>query len=170
MAKRAKLVNDIVDLIPILQLFSTKMYRNVYEALLLDRMTFEELESKYGDCKEALKVLKHAGMLEAKWRMPSEPGEKPQKEYHVSYTHLSASLYTPLKDINTMLEIISMPDDEFEEAVEKIIGEIKTGKKSVPYISKSLGLDSLYIRSVAKKSLDLVLKGQHIEVAEDEET
>ncbi|MFP3946966.1 MAG: ArsR family transcriptional regulator, partial [Archaeoglobaceae archaeon] len=54
MAKRAKLVNDIVDLIPILQLFSTRTYRNVYEALLLDRMTFEELESKYGDCRDAL--------------------------------------------------------------------------------------------------------------------
>ncbi|MFP4558901.1 MAG: ArsR family transcriptional regulator [Archaeoglobaceae archaeon] len=169
MAKRAKLVNDIVDLIPILQLFSTRTYRNVYEALLLDRMTFEELESKYGDCRDALKVLKHAGMLEAKWRMPSEPSEKPRKEYHVSYTHLSASLYTPLKDINTILEIISMPDDEFEEAVEKIIGEIKAGKKSVPYISKDLSIDSLYIRAVAKKSLDLVLKGQHIEIAEDEE-
>ncbi|MFW5935822.1 MAG: ArsR family transcriptional regulator, partial [Candidatus Hadarchaeota archaeon] len=85
------------------------------------------------------------------------------------YTHLSASLYTPLRDINTILEIISMPDDEFEEAVEKIIGEIKAGKKSVPYISKDLGIDSLYIRAVAKKSLDLVLKGQHIEIAEDEE-
>lgn len=169
MAKRAKLVNDIVELIPILQLFSTKTYRNVYEALLMDRMTFEELESKYGDCREALKVLKHAGMLEAKWRMPSEPNEKPQKEYHVSYTHLSASLYTPLRDINTILEVISMPDDEFEETVEKIIGEINTGKKSVPYISKSLGIDALYIRSVAKKALALVLKGQHIEIAGDEE-
>jgi predicted DNA-binding ArsR family transcriptional regulator len=169
MVKRAKLVNDIVELIPILQLFSTRTYRNVYESLLIERLTLEELEERFGDVTEALKVLKHAGMLEVKWRMPSEPQGKPEKEYHVSYTHLSASIYSPLKDLNTILEIVSMPDDEFDEIVKKIIIEIEAGRKSVPYISKNLGLDPLYIRSIAKKSLKLTLKGQLVELARDEE-
>ncbi|HID43900.1 MAG TPA: ArsR family transcriptional regulator [Archaeoglobaceae archaeon] len=169
MVKRAKLVNDIVELIPILQLFSSKTYRSVYESLLIERLTLSELEKRFGDCTEALKVLKHAGMLEVKWRMPSEPQGKPEKEYHVSYTHLSASFYSPLKDLNTILEVVSMPDDEFEEIVKKIENEILSGRKSVPYISKSLGLDPLYIRSVAKRSLKLTLKGQLVEISKDEE-
>jgi predicted DNA-binding ArsR family transcriptional regulator len=169
MVKRAKLVNDIVELIPILQLFSTKTYRNVYESLLMEWLTFDELENRFGDCTEALKVLKHAGMLEVKWRMPADPQGKPEKEYHVSYTHLSASFYAPLKDINQILEIVFMPDDEFENIVKKIENEVKSGRKSIPYISKSLGLDPLYIRSVAKRSLRLTLKGQLVELAKDEE-
>jgi len=170
MVKRAKLINDIVDLVPILHMFSTTLYKNVYETLLSEWLTFDELRDRFGeDVKEALKILKHAGMLEIKWRMPKDPGGKPQKEYHVSYTHLSASFYISLKDLNRILEVIFMPDDEFEEFVQKIINEIKAGKMSVAHISKTLGLDPLFIRAVAKRSLKLNVKGQLLELAKDEE-
>jgi len=170
MVKRAKLINDIVDLVPILQMFSTNLYKNVYEALLSEWLTFNELKNRFGEeAKEALKILKHAGMLEIKWRMPRDPGGKPQKEYHVSYTHLSASFYTSLKDLNRILEVIFMPDDEFEVFVQKIVNEVKAGRMSVPHISKTLGLDPLFIRAVAKRSLRLNVKGQLVELTKNEE-
>ncbi|HIE59888.1 MAG TPA: hypothetical protein EYP82_08220 [Hydrogenothermaceae bacterium] len=134
MVRRAKLVNDIVELVPILQLFSTNLYKNVYEALLSDWLTFNELKERFGEgVEEALKILKHAGMLEVKWRMPSDPAGKPEKEYHVSYTHINASFYTSLKDLNKILEVVFMPEDEFEEIVNKIIDEkhIKQAKQSL---------------------------------------
>ena len=170
MVRRAKLVNDIVELVPILQLFSTNLYRNVYETLLSEWLTFNELKERFGEgVEEALKILKHAGMLEVKWRMPSDPAGKPEKEYHVSYTHISANFYAPLKDLNKILEVVFMPDDEFEEIVQKIIDEIKAGRMSVQHISRSLGLDPIIIRAVAKKSLKLNLKGQLVELAKEEE-
>jgi predicted DNA-binding ArsR family transcriptional regulator len=170
MAKRAKLVSDIVELVPILQIFSTRIYRNVYESLLEKWMTYKELEQQFGDgVEEALKILKHAGMLEVKWRMPSNPSDKPEKEYHVSYTHLSANFYASLKDLNKILEVIFLPDDELEEIVSKIIGEISFGRMSVPHISRSLNLDPLFIRATAKKSLKLNIKGQLVELAKNEE-
>jgi predicted DNA-binding ArsR family transcriptional regulator len=170
MVKRAKLVNDIVELVPILQMFSTSIYKKVYESLLIEWLTLSELEERFGDgVEEALKILKHAGMLEVKWRMPPDSKGKPEKEYHVSYTHLSANFYAPLKDINQILEVVFMPEDELEGVVKKIEREIKTGRMSVPHISKSLGLDSLFIRAAAKKSLKLNIKGQLVELAKDEE-
>ncbi len=170
MVKRAKLVNDIVELIPIFHLLSTETYRKVYYALLEGWHTLSELKEKFGDgFEEALKILKHAGMLEVKWRMPSDPGGKPEKEYHVSYTHVSANFYISLKDLNKVLEIVFMPDDELEEYVKKIEEEIKAGRMSVPHICKSLNLDPLFVRAVAKRSLRLTLKGQLIELAKDEE-
>ncbi len=170
MVRRAKLVNDIVELVPILQLFSTNLYKNVYETLLSEWLTFNELKDRFGEgVEEALKILKHAGMLEVKWRMPSDPAGKPEKEYHVSYTHISANIYAPLKDLNKILEVVFMPDDEFEEIVQKIINEVKAGRMSVQHISKSLGLDPIIIRAVAKKSLKLNLKGQLVELAKEEE-
>jgi predicted DNA-binding ArsR family transcriptional regulator len=170
MVKRAKLVNDIVEFVPIFQIFSTNVYKNVYESLLVEWLTFNELKERFGEgVEEALKILKHAGMLEVKWRMPSDPKGKPEKEYHVSYTHLSANFYASLKDLNQILDVVFMPDDEFEEVVQKIVQEIKAGRMSVPHISRSLGLDPLFIRAVAKKSLKLNVKGQLVELAKDEE-
>jgi len=170
MVRRVKLVNDIVELVPILQLFSTNLYKNVYEALLSDWFTFNELKDRFGEgVEEALKILKHAGMLEVKWRMPSDPAGKPEKEYHVSYTHINASFYTSLKDLNKILEVVFMPEDEFEEIVNKIIDEIKAGRMSVQHISKSLNLDPITVRAIAKRSLRLHLKGQIIEISKEEE-
>lgn len=170
MVKRAKLVSDIVELVPILQIFSTTLYKKVYESLLIEWLTLDELEGRFGDgVEEALRILKHAGMLEVKWRMPLDPKGKPEKEYHVSYTHLSANFYAPLKDLNQILEIVFMPDDEFEGIVNKIEKEIKAGRMSVPHISRSLGLDALLIRAAAKKSLKLNIRGQLVELAKDEE-
>ncbi len=170
MVKRAKLVNDIVELVPILYIFSTNLYRNVYETLLSEWLTFDELVERFGEgVEDALKILKNAGMLEMKWRMPSSPSETPQKEYHVSYTHLSANFYVSLKDLNRILEIVFMPDDEFEKIVSGIIDEIKAGRMSVPHISRSLGLEGLVIRAAAKRSLKLNVKGQLVELAKEEE-
>ncbi len=170
MVKRAKLVNDVVELIPIFHLLSTETYRKVYSALLEGWYTIPELQEMFGEGYEkALKILKHAGMLEAKWRMPSDPGGKPEKEYHVSYTHVSANFYISLRDLNKVLEVVFMSDDELEEYVEKIVEEIKAGRTSVTYITKDLNLDPLFLRAIAKRSLKLNLKGQLIELANDEE-
>ncbi len=170
MVKRAKLVNDVVELIPILHLLSTETYRKVYSALLDGWYTTDELREMFGEgFIDALKILKQAGMLEAKWRMPSDPGGRPEKEYHVSYTHVSANFYISLKDLNKVLEVAFMPDDELEEYVRMIEGEVRAGRMSVAHICKSLNLDPLFVRAVAKRSLRLVLKGQLIELAKDEE-
>lgn len=170
MVKRAKLVNDIVELIPIFQLLSTEMHRKVYSALLDEWLTLEELKSRFGNgFEETLKILKHAGMLEVKWRMPSDPGGKPEKEYHVSYTHISANFYVSLKDFNRILEIVFMPDDEVEKHVERIIKEVQMGRNSVGHIMKVLNYDPLFIRAIVKRTLKLNLKGQLIELAKNEE-
>lgn len=170
MVKRAKLVNDIVELIPIFQLLSTETHRNVYSALLDEWLTLDELKSRFGDgFEETLRILKHAGMLEAKWRMPSDPGGKPEREYHVSYTHISANFYVSLKEFNRILEIVFMPDDEVEKYVEKIIREVELGRNSVGHITKVLNYDPMFVRAIVKRTLRLNLKGQLIEIAKNEE-
>ncbi|ADC65254.1 transcriptional regulator, ArsR family [Ferroglobus placidus DSM 10642] len=168
--RRAKLINDVIEFIPILQLFSSENYRRVYEILLDGWKTIDELKAEVGEnVEEALKILKKAGMLGSKWRMPEDPKSKPEKEYHVSFTHLSANFYCSLKDFNTVLDVIFMSDDEFEDYVDLIIEQIKAGRMSIQHISKETGLDPVFIRAVAKKSLKLNLKGQLVEIAKDEE-
>ncbi|MDI9610613.1 MAG: ArsR family transcriptional regulator [Archaeoglobaceae archaeon] len=170
MVRRAKLVNDIVELIPIFQLLSSEYHRKVYSALLDSWLTIDELRKNFGDnFEETLRILKHAGMLEVRWRMPSDPAGKPEKEYHVSYTHISANFYVSLKEFNRILEIIFMSDDEIEEHVQKIKKEVELGRNSVGHIIKTLNYDPLFVRAIVKKSLKFNLKGQLIEFAKDEE-
>ncbi len=170
MVRRAKLVNDVVELVPVLQLFSTETYRKVYETLLTEWKTLSELRTLFGDgADEALKILKNAGMLEVKWRMPENPSSKPEKEYHVSYTHLSINVYISLKDFNVILNAIFMAEDEESEVVERIMEQISRGRMSVQHISRETGFDSLFVRAVAKKSLRLNLKGQLVEPVKHEE-
>jgi len=168
--RRAKLVNDVVDLVPIMHMFSTTVYKNVYTALLDGWHTMCELKEKFGDgVEEALKILKSAGMLEVRWRMPKDPAGKPEKEYHVTYTHLNASLYVSLIELNKVLEIIFMPDDEFEELVKDIMDEIRAGRMSVQHISRELKLDPIVVRAIAKRSLKLNLKGNIVEISKEVE-
>lgn len=170
MVRRAKLINDIVELIPIFQLLSSEYHRKVYSALLDNWLTFEELKNNFGNgFEETLRILKHAGMLEVRWRMPSDPAGKPEKEYHVNYTHISANFYVSLKEFNKILEVVFMPDDEIEEHLRKIKQEVEMGRNSVGYIIKTLNYDPLFVRAIIKKSLKFNLKGQLIEFAKDEE-
>lgn len=170
MVRRAKLVNDIVELIPIFQLLSSEYHRKVYSALLDSWLTIDELRKNFGDnFEETLRILKNAGMLEVRWRMPTDPAGKPEKEYHVSYTHISANFYVSLKEFNRILEIIFMSDDEIEEHVQKIKKEVELGRNSVGHITKTLNYDPLFVRAIVKKSLKFNLKGQLIEFAKNEE-
>jgi predicted DNA-binding ArsR family transcriptional regulator len=170
MVKRAKLVNEIVELIPIFQLLSSEYHRKVYSALLDSWLTLDELRKNFGEgFEETLRILKHAGMLEVRWRMPSDPGGKPEKEYHVSYTHISANFYVSLKEFNRILEIVFMSEDELREHLEKIRREVELGRNSVGHITKTLNYDPLFVRAIVKRSLKFNLKGQIIELAKDEE-
>ncbi|WP_457549836.1 ArsR family transcriptional regulator [Archaeoglobus sp.] len=168
--RRVKLINDVVDLVPILHMFSTTTYKNVYSALLDGWFTLSELRERFGEgVEEALKILKSAGMLEVRWRMPKDPAGKPEKEYHVTYTHMNASFYVSLIELNKVLEVIFMPEDEFEEVVRKVIDEIKAGRMSVQHISRDLKLEPIVVRAIAKRSLKLNLKGNIVEIAKEEE-
>jgi len=170
MVRRAKLINDIVELIPIFQLLSSEYHRKVYSALLDSWLTLDELKRNFGEgFEETLRILKHAGMLEVRWRMPSDPGGKPEKEYHVSYTHISANFYVSLKEFNRILEIVFMPEDKLEEHLEKIRKELELGRNSVGHITKTLNYDPLFVRAIIKRSLEFNLKGQIIEFAKNEE-
>lgn len=168
--RRVKLVNDVVDLVPILYMFSTTTYKNVYSALLDSWYTLNELREMFGEgVEEALRILKSAGMLEMRWRMPKDPAGKPEKEYHVNYTHINASFYLSLVDLNKVLEVVFMSEDDFEELVKKIIDEVRSGRISVQYISKDLNIEPIVVRAVAKRSLKLNLKGNIVEIAKEEE-
>ena len=80
MGKRTRIINDPSDLVPLLGTFGSKTHKKVFDNLLVDWLTENELKDKLNlEVEESIKILKKCGLIESKWRMP-EPGKTPKKE------------------------------------------------------------------------------------------
>jgi len=67
-----RIVNDPVDLVPLLITFHNATYKKVYDLLTRSWMTEEELCAQVsgGDVGQCLLVLKKGNLIEEQWRMP----------------------------------------------------------------------------------------------------
>lgn len=165
-----KIINDPSDLVPLLQIFSSRIYRGVYDELSKGWRTLEELKAVVdGNVEEALKVLKKGGLIETQWRMPENPGDAPVKEYRSTYSLVTANFQCSMKHLNELLNVAFMPENTLEEFNSKIVNEIRKGNSSIIHISRDLGLDPMFVKGIAKRSLKLNVKGQRVEIAREEE-
>ena len=82
-----RIVNDPVELVPLLMTFNSPAFKKVYELLSKSWMTEDELQAQVKDesVSLCLQVLKKGNLVEEQWRMP-KPGEKPLKEFRGTYT------------------------------------------------------------------------------------
>jgi predicted DNA-binding ArsR family transcriptional regulator len=80
-----RIVNDPVELVPLLMTFNDPDFKKVYELLNKSWLTEEEIRAQVGDDNVALclQILKKGNLVEEQWRMP-KPGAKPQKEFRAT--------------------------------------------------------------------------------------
>ena len=71
-----RIVNDPVELVPLLMTFNSPAFKKVYELLSKSWMTEEELQAQVNDesVPLCLQILKKGNLVEEQWRMP-KPGE-----------------------------------------------------------------------------------------------
>ena len=87
-----RIVNDPVELVPLLMTFNSPAFKKVYQLLSKSWMTEEELQAQVNeDCVPVcLQILKKGNLVEEQWRMP-KPGDKPQKEFRATYNKFRAN-------------------------------------------------------------------------------
>ena len=75
-----RIVNDPVELVPLLMTFNNPAFKKVYELLNKSWMTEEEIQAQVKeDCVPlCLQILKKGNLVEEQWRMP-KPGAKPRE-------------------------------------------------------------------------------------------
>ncbi|HOB17786.1 MAG TPA: ArsR family transcriptional regulator [Candidatus Methanoculleus thermohydrogenotrophicum] len=161
MTGHIKILNDPVDLVPLLITFNNADYKRIYELLNKAWLTEEELAA-YVDTStvaECLSILKKGNLIEEQWRMP-EPGQKPMKEYRTTYNRFRASFQCSMSDIGDLLHIAVSNDESLREIVDSVEREVAAGTSSIGDISRKHGVSPTFIRGLAKRIPSLDVKGQ----------
>jgi predicted DNA-binding ArsR family transcriptional regulator len=156
-----KILNDPVELVPLLITFNNAEYKKIYDLLNKAWMTEEDLAEYVGKSTvaECLAILKKGNLIEEQWRMP-KPGEKPTKEYRATYSKFRASFQCSMGDIGDLLHIAISNDESLRSIVDAVQQEIMTGTTSIGDISRKYGVSPIFIRGLAKRIPGLDVRGQ----------
>ena len=161
MTGHIKILNDPVELVPLLITFNNAEYKKIYDLLNKARMTEEDLADYAGKSTvaECLAILKKGNLIEEQWRMP-KPGEKPTKEYRATYSKFRASFQCSMGDIGDLLHIAISNDESLRSIVDAVQQEIMTGTTSIGDISRKYGVSPIFIKGLAKRIPGLDVRGQ----------
>jgi len=156
-----RIVNDPVELVPLLMTFNDTTFRKVYELLNKSWLTEEELQAQVGEesVRTCLQLLKKGNLVEEQWRMP-KPGSKPEKEFRATYNKFRANFQCNLSDLSDIIYISLSNDESLRDVVEKIDDELGKGNSSINDLSRKIGVSSVFIKGLAKRIPHMDVKGQ----------
>lgn len=169
MGKRTRIINEPSDIVPLLRAFGSDIHKKVFDYLQKDWKTEDEIEKDLGfKVMESLDILKKSGLVESKWRMP-QPGRKPEKEYHSSYSRVQVNFQCSIEDLADLIMITFKSDSEIRSYVDIIEKEVVAGNQSMNGLQRVVDKSIMFIRGIARRSPILTVKGQRIELAGETE-
>ncbi len=147
-----RIVNDPVELVPLLMTFNSPAFKKVYELLSKSWMTEEELQAQVNDESVPLciQILKKGNLVEEQWRMP-KPGKTPQREFRGTYNKFRANFQCNLQDLSDILYISLSNDENLREIVGQIEAEMGNGNTSISDLSRKFGVSPVFIKGLAKR-------------------
>jgi predicted DNA-binding ArsR family transcriptional regulator len=156
-----RIVNDPIEMIPLLVCFNNAKFKDVYELLNKNWMTEEELctHADSACVAECITILKKGNLIEEQWRMP-QPGKKPMKEFRTTYSKFRANFQCNMTDLGDILHIAISSDEGLRSIVEQVEQEIRTGNTSINDLARKFSVSPIFIRGLAKRIPDLDVKGQ----------
>ena len=156
-----RIVNDPVELVPLLMTFNDPMYKKVYELLNKSWMTEDEIQAQVQDdnLPVCLQILKKGNLVEEQWRMP-KPGKKPEKEFRATYNKFRANFQCNLSDLSDILYLSLSNDENLREVVENIESELGKGNSSINDLSRKFSVSPVFVKGLAKRIPHMDVKGQ----------
>lgn len=156
-----RIVNDPVELVPLLMTFNDPMYKKVYELLNKSWLTEEEIQAQVQDnnVPVCIQILKKGNLVEEQWRMP-KPGKKPEKEFRATYNKFRANFQCNLSDLSDILYLSLSNDENLREVVENIEEELGKGNSSINDLSRKFSVSPVFVKGLAKRIPHMDVKGQ----------
>ncbi|MHC1627001.1 MAG: ArsR family transcriptional regulator [Methanoculleaceae archaeon] len=170
MTGHVKIVNDPVDIVPLLITFRNSQYKAIYDLLNKEWLTEEEIASQYDPASVAdcLVLLKKANLIEEQWRMP-KPGEKPSMEFRATYSRFRANFQCSMNDLSDILYVAQSNDEELRNMVDGIEEEISSGQRSIMDLSRKYGVSPTFLKALARRVPHLDIRGQGLVLRERED-
>ncbi|MDH7593785.1 MAG: ArsR family transcriptional regulator [Methanomicrobiales archaeon] len=169
MSGHVRIVNDPIELVPLIVTFNNPRFKEIYALLNKHWMTEEELcqhvEPQY--VSECLSILRKGNLIEEQWRMP-DPGRNPVKEFRTTYSKFRASFQCSMTDLGDLLYASVSNDEKLRSLADQIVNEIKAGNTSINDISRKFGCSTVTIKGLAKRVTGLDTKGQGLVLVERE--
>ncbi len=156
-----RIVNDPVELVPLLMTFNDPSFKKVYELLNKSWLTEDEIKAHLGgeSVEVCLQLLKKGNLVEEQWRMP-KPGSKPEKEFRATYNKFRANFQCNLSDLADIIYISLSNDGNLREVVDNIEGELTKGNSSINELSRKFGVSPVFVKGIAKRIPHMDVKGQ----------
>lgn len=162
MTGHIRIVNDPVELVPLLLTFNDPSFKKIYDLLNRSWMSEEELQA-HGEPQEViaacLLILRKGNFIEEQWRMP-QPGEKPVREYKATYGKFRANFQCNFSDLADILYLAVSNDEGLRVLVDRVEEEIRAGNTSIADLARRLGVTTTFIKGLAKRIPHLDVKGQ----------
>lgn len=161
MTGHIRIVNDPVELVPLLLTFNNPKFKQLYELLDKNWMTEEELAER---CESAcvascLSILRKGNLIEEQWRMP-KPGEKPSKEFRSTYETFRANFQCSMIDLADLIYISLSTDENLQKLASHVEDELNSGNTSIADIARKFEVSPLVIKALSKRIPNLDVKGQ----------
>lgn len=156
-----RIVNDPVELVPLLMTFNDPTFKKVYELLGKSWLTEREIRAQIDEesIPLCLQILKKGNLVEEQWRMP-KPGAKPEREFRATYNKFRANFQCNLSDLSDILYIALSNDENLRDVVEQIDEELANGNSSIGDLSRKFSVSPVFIKGLAKRMTHMDVKGQ----------
>jgi len=170
MPRRTKLIDDPSELVVLLRALATSLTKRMLSLLLNGWYTIDELAKELGESRERVEesicMLRKCTLLDVEWRMPA-PGEKPEMEYHCIYGRVQMNIRCTMDELAEVLSVTFASDSDIAPEVMEIVENVRRGNKSVLNISKDMRISPIRVKALARRSDELVVKGQRIDLVKE---
>lgn len=159
---RVKVINEPTDIVPILLAVDTAVKRKIFNELIKDWCTEENIISRYGEeGKKALRFFEKHKLVETLW----QPGESnnQEKAFRAYYNSIHINVACSMKELSLALRVAIMDEKDFtdiEDEIYSIVGE--KGMYSGDVL-EALNMTGTELKSFIRRSTRLEHRGHRIE-------
>jgi len=167
--KRVKLINDPAELVALFRAVDSEVRRNVLSTLAEGWTMISDLLTKHGDeSADIIAYFEKFKLIESRWEVNSETG-RPEKSYRTFYNAFQISTSLTFDETQELLTVVLMSNKEFETLESKIVELIGEEGTFANDVGRDLGVSSLTLKGLVRRSVKFDFKGHNIVPLKGEE-
>jgi predicted DNA-binding ArsR family transcriptional regulator len=167
--KRVKLINDPAELVALFRAVDSEGRRNVLTTLAEGWTMISDLVSEHGEeAYGAITYFEKFKLVESRWEVNSETG-RPEKGYRTFYNAFQISTSLTFDETQELLTVVLMTEKKFKSLEAKIVELIGTEGTFANDVARDLGVSSLTLKGLVRRSVEFDFKGHNIVPLKEEE-